>query len=363
MAKDAAEKSIRATRPRSEGDLTEHDEVMDLPECFVMMPISDPDGYAQGHFQRVYEDIIRPACRMAGYRATRADYVQETNLIHLDMLQRLLNAPVAVCDLSTRNANVLFELGLRQAFDKPVVLIRETGTPDLFDVAPLRATPYRPTRIYNEVIEDHARIRDAILATVRAAEKNEGVNSLVRLLSLSRPAALPEVSQQELDPVLQVVRAEITALRSEMRQLVNRGHESMAEPVFEYNENWSAWDEDMERAIRRENPSLRVVDDLEAAIDAAALILYCSREAAAELRERMLDELFGESSQRKVAGIGSKNEKAGWIICFWFEKPIASVRFRTQLLKFLVPGTFVHRVLTFAEAESMDSVPSSTSRP
>lgn len=173
MADGASKRAGRAARPEPDDATAEHRAAAELPECFVMMPISDPDGYASGHFQRVYEDIIRPACQMAGYRATRADHVQETNLIHLDMLQRLLNAPVAVCDLSTRNANVLFELGLRQAFDKPVVLIRETGTPELFDVAPLRATPYRPTRIYNEVIEDHAKIRDAILATVRAAEKKE----------------------------------------------------------------------------------------------------------------------------------------------------------------------------------------------
>lgn len=79
--------------------------------CFVVMPISDPDGYVKGHFRHVYQDIIQPACQQAGFKPFRADEVKQSNLIHLDILQRLLEAPMAVCDLSSRNPNVLFELG------------------------------------------------------------------------------------------------------------------------------------------------------------------------------------------------------------------------------------------------------------
>jgi hypothetical protein len=313
-----------------------------------MMPISDPDGYAPGHFQRVYEDIIRPACQMAGYRATRADHVQETNLIHLDILQRLLNAPVAVCDLSTRNANVLFELGLRQAFDKPVVLIRETGTPELFDVAPLRATPYRPTRIYNEVIEDHAKIRDAILATVRAAEKNEGVNSLVRLLSLSRPAALPEVSQQELDPVLQVVRAEITALRSEMRQILQRGPESGGGQLFQYQEDFSSWDDQLRQGITAQNSRLHVVGDPEMPVQAAAFALVGTDLAISQAQDELLERFSGFSMKRRKVGVG--DARSLWLVYFWFSESVKLAHFRSEFVGVFSPlGIFVHRVLSFAE--------------
>ena len=62
----------------------------------------------------------------AGFKSVRADEVRQTNLIHLDVLQKLIESPMAICDLSSRNPNVLFELGLRQAFDKPVVLVQES---------------------------------------------------------------------------------------------------------------------------------------------------------------------------------------------------------------------------------------------
>ena len=120
-----------------------------IPECFVAMPISDPDGYDTGHFSRVYEQVFRPACERAGVRPVRADEVRETNLIHLDVLRRLVDSPVVLCDLSGRNPNVLFELGMRQAFDKPVVLVQESGASPIFDVALLRVTPYRRSGLYS----------------------------------------------------------------------------------------------------------------------------------------------------------------------------------------------------------------------
>lgn len=96
------------------------------------MPISDVDSHDNGRFRRVFEDIISPACDESGYSPQLASDVKETNLIHLDILKKLIEAPIAICDLSTRNPNVLFELGIRQAFDKPVVLIQENGTEKIF---------------------------------------------------------------------------------------------------------------------------------------------------------------------------------------------------------------------------------------
>ncbi|MGN6553457.1 MAG: hypothetical protein ACTHLW_07020, partial [Verrucomicrobiota bacterium] len=186
------------------------------PECFIIMPIGDPDGYSKGHFQHVHEDLVAPACNMAGYTPVRADEVKQTNLIHLDVLQKLIDSPMAICDLSSRNPNVLFELGLRQAFDKPVVLIQEIGTPKIFDIAPLRYTEYRKERVYHEVLEDQKSISQAICATRDA--KKESINSIVKLLSITKPATLPEVAETNKDPALQVIRAELSELRLELRQ-------------------------------------------------------------------------------------------------------------------------------------------------
>lgn len=187
-------------------------------ECFVVMPIADPDGYDNGHFSKVYEDIFKPACKSAGFKPVRADEVKQTNLIHLDILQKLIDSPMAICDLSSRNPNVLFELGLRQAFDKPTVLVQEVGTPKIFDIAPLRYTEYRKELRYREVLEDQDLIAQALRATFEATSQGDGVNSIVSILSLAKPATLKEQVGSESTGLLQLVRAEMSEMRSDFQR-------------------------------------------------------------------------------------------------------------------------------------------------
>ncbi len=188
--------------------------------CFIIMPISDPDGYVKGHFKHVYQDIIRPACQQAGFSPLRPDEVKQSNLIHLDILQKLLEAPMAICDLSARNPNVLFELGLRQAFDKPVALIQEIGTPQIFDISPFRYTEYRKERIYHEVLVDEKAIATAVNDTFESHCKGRDINSIIKLLALSRPAIVPEIGSPEATVDLQqIILSELSQIRNELRSV------------------------------------------------------------------------------------------------------------------------------------------------
>ncbi|RSQ24223.1 hypothetical protein EA709_16665 [Acinetobacter baumannii] len=194
-------------------------ELIKAPEnndCFIIMPIADHPDYKQGHFKRVYEDIIKPACQAAGYRAIRADDVAQTNLIHLDILQKLLESPMAICDLSTRNPNVLFELGLRQAFDKPTILIQEVGTPQIFDINLFRYTQYRNGLDYRDVLADQKAIQKVIEETKQAVAENKSVNSIIKLLSITNPASLQDSSNFEDKEYFQILMSEIQGIKNSL---------------------------------------------------------------------------------------------------------------------------------------------------
>lgn len=188
----------------------------DEKSCFIIMPIADTDGYSPGHFKHVYDNIVSPACEKAGYNAVRADDVKATNLIHLDILKKLIEAPVSICDLSSRNPNVLFELGIRQAFDRPVVLIQEIGTPKIFDIAPLRYLEYSKEMKYHDVLRSQSELSDAIEATVAADREAGNVNSIVKLLALSRSAQIPDIKGDKEGLTLGVLRAEMQEMRKLM---------------------------------------------------------------------------------------------------------------------------------------------------
>ena len=185
-------------------------------ECFIIMPISDADGYPAGHFKHVYDNIIYPSCEMAGYQAIRADEVKATNLIHLDILKKLIDAPIAICDLSSRNPNVLFELGIRQAFDRPVVLIQEAGTPKIFDIAPLRYLEYSKEMKYHDVLRIQKDLKESIEATAAAEGEAGNVNSIVKLLALNNSAKIPDLKGGKEGLALEVMHAEMRELRKMM---------------------------------------------------------------------------------------------------------------------------------------------------
>ncbi len=88
---------------------------MNRPLCFVLMPFgSKPDGTGQMvDFDAVYRDLIAPAIGDAGMEPLRADEEMAGGIIHKPMYERLILCEYAVADLTTANANVFYELGLR----------------------------------------------------------------------------------------------------------------------------------------------------------------------------------------------------------------------------------------------------------
>ena len=197
--------------------------------CFVIMPIADCEGYEKGHFAHVYNDIIKPAIEKTEFVAIRADEVKETNLIHLDILKKLIDAPIAVCDLSTRNPNVLFELGIRQAFDKPVVLIQEKGTPKIFDIAPLRYLEYSKEMKYHEVLESQKNLQEAIEATKGVENDSGNINSIVKLMALSSSAVIPNLDKSNKEVMaLDFLQAQMTDLKMMMEMVMQDGRRANA---------------------------------------------------------------------------------------------------------------------------------------
>ena len=151
--------------------------------CFVIMPIGELESYPPDHFQQVYEDILKPAITQAGYIPKRADDDRASNMIQVRIIEDVVNAPMAVCDLSTRTPNVLFELGIRQAFDLPVVLVQEKGTPRIFDISTINTIDYGKELRYREVLKDVETICEAIKAT---KDSSKGINSVIKLLSVRK---------------------------------------------------------------------------------------------------------------------------------------------------------------------------------
>jgi hypothetical protein len=114
--------------------------------CFIAMPFTvRDDSHAPGFFQEVLSNLFTPALVAAGFTMKTA-LQYGSDLIHHTIVNELLDADLALVDLTEHNPNVLFELGMRMASNQPVVLVRARGTAPIFDVDNmLRVAEYDPT--------------------------------------------------------------------------------------------------------------------------------------------------------------------------------------------------------------------------
>ena len=134
-------------------------------KCFVIMPISDKQGYPIGHFTKVYEQIFKPAIKEAGYKPYRVDEDCLSSSIIQKIYDGLTKAPMAICDLSSANPNVLYELGIRHSFDLPVILVKDEKTNFIFDISTINTVTYQSDRVYENVISAIENIKTAIEET------------------------------------------------------------------------------------------------------------------------------------------------------------------------------------------------------
>nr|VFJ71957.1 MAG: protein of unknown function (DUF4071) [Candidatus Kentron sp. FW] len=108
---------------------------------------SDASGQVV-EFDAVYDEIIKPAIQDAGLEPIRADEEILGGIIHKPMFERLMLCDYAVADLTTANANVFYELGIRHgARPHSTVLMAASEMRLPYDVTLLRAIPYELDRI------------------------------------------------------------------------------------------------------------------------------------------------------------------------------------------------------------------------
>lgn len=157
-------------------------------KAFVIMPFSEktPER-AKGFFEEVLRSLITPAGLEAGFKVETANR-QGSDVIQSTIVNELLEADLVIADLTDHNPNVLFELGLRMAGDKPVALIKAVGTGRVFDVDNmLRVHEYQP-HLWRSTVESDI---PELVKHFKAAWENRGTDvSYMKLLRRVKADAL-----------------------------------------------------------------------------------------------------------------------------------------------------------------------------
>jgi hypothetical protein len=149
------------------------------PICGVIMPISSIDGCSESHWIDVLS-IITEAIKFAGFKAKMVNESGEVGIIQKTIIQSLYSNPIVVCDVSCKNSNVMFELGMRLAFDKPTIIIKDDCTSYSFDTNSIEHLEYPRDLRFNKIVEFKEKLAKKIKATYDKSQSDSGYTTFLK---------------------------------------------------------------------------------------------------------------------------------------------------------------------------------------
>ena len=183
------------------------------------------DGYSEKHWDQVLKLVKQTACA-AGFEPAMVSDNDHVDIIQKNIVQNIYHDEIVVCDVSGKNPNVMFELGLRLAFDRPTVIIKDNITKYSFDTSIIEHIIYPQDLNHFDILEFNKTLKDKIKATHKIAQDDPKyspfLKSFVELKAAKIETKEVEINQDVIDMFL-TLRSDIKASQ---RQLVNISSEA-----------------------------------------------------------------------------------------------------------------------------------------
>lgn len=195
--------------------------------CGIVMPISGIDGCNESHWSEVLE-ILTEAIEDAGFVGNLVSNADEVGIIHKRIIQNLYDNPIVVCDVSCKNPNVMFELGLRLAFDKPTIIVKDNQTTYSFDTSAIEHLDYPRDLRFSQINDFKKKLSEKIRATYKKSTTDSEYTTFLKHFGEFKVAKLEqkEVSGQEyiLDELRNLRRSIASIERSSVSKRLSKSN-------------------------------------------------------------------------------------------------------------------------------------------
>lgn len=173
--------------------------------CFTIMPFG-------GWFDDYYSSVFSEAILDAGVKPVRADDLYQPSTIVADIWRMTKDAKIILADLSGKNPNVFYELGLAHAIGKPVILVVESMDDVPFDLRALRVLEYdKNDPSWGNVL------RDKITKAIKEIVKNPLQSVPAAFIETESGPKKKTAKVSETDKSLIQMRQEISRLSRQVR--------------------------------------------------------------------------------------------------------------------------------------------------
>ncbi|WGG60289.1 hypothetical protein [Brucella intermedia] len=185
--------------------------------CGIIMPIAALGNYPESHWKDV-RLIIDAAIQKAGFTPNMVSESNHIGVILKRIVQNIYDNPIVVCDVSGKNPNVMFELGMRLAFDKPVVIIKDEQTDYSFDTSVIEHVPYRRDLRIHETQAFIELLAEKISATYEESQSNKKFSAFLKHFGTFEVAGL----EHKTGSADEVLLATMKDMQTTLAMLLNR---------------------------------------------------------------------------------------------------------------------------------------------
>lgn len=150
--------------------------------CGLVMPISMIDGCTAEHWAEV-KNIICDAVgdiEKFSFATKLVSEQDDVGVIQKRIVQNIYTSDIVICDVSCKNANVMFELGMRLAFDKPTILIKDDKTDFSFDTGVIEHLLYPRDLRFSRITAFKKLLAEKVAATYDAYLTDPGHSTFLK---------------------------------------------------------------------------------------------------------------------------------------------------------------------------------------
>jgi len=184
-------------------------------KCGIIMPIAPHSDYSKEHWTDVL-NILTEAISETEFEPRLVSDDVAIGLIHDRIVTNIYNDEMVVCDVSSKNPNVMFELGLRLAFDKPTIIIKDEKTGYSFDTGVIEHISYPSSLRFGEIVDFKKELIKRIVATYK---KSSSESSYSPFLKSFGKTIVPATLQSTEIPEGKYILEQLDILRHEIRSM------------------------------------------------------------------------------------------------------------------------------------------------
>jgi hypothetical protein len=126
-----------------------------MGHCFYVGPFREP-------FNTIYRDHVHGPLVDAGFTIERADEIYSTDIVVSDIWRGITGAEIVIAEVSGKNPNVMYEIGMAHTVGRPVVVLGQEISDVPFDLR------HRRCLVYDYTPNGARRLERDLLATVQA---------------------------------------------------------------------------------------------------------------------------------------------------------------------------------------------------